>query len=317
MRNCHADLRSYDRRWIALSAASMTGLRERRDRIRALIKRRLKSAGHYQPIGFFGQGSVAMGTIVRDPEDGYDIDDGIYFARRALTGPNGGEMSAWAARQHVLDATYAEWFWDPPCPLKNCVRVYYLQGYHIDLPVYRVTPRPLAPPLIELASSIWRPSDPRAVTRWFLRANARSAGFGRNRQLVRLVRYVKAWIRARPAWNGRILGGFGVTRLVVDCYCRSVGRDDQALFDTLRAIQARLHLSLLIAHPVLPGELICPPPYDAKVRYLREQLDAALERLAPVRITRSREEALCHWDRFFRTDFFEGRPSHAPDIRLI
>ncbi len=292
----------------------MDELRARRDRIRMLIKRRLRAAGCYQPIGFHGQGSVAMGTIVRDPEDGYDIDDGIYFTRRAFVGPNGGEMSAYAARQMVLDAAYAEWFWYPPELLKNCIRVYYSRGYHIDFPVYRVTPRLLAAPLIELASSIWRPSDPRAVTRWFLRANARSPGFGRNRQLVRIVRYVKAWIRARPAWQDRILGGFGITRLVVDCYCRRGGRDDQALYDTMRAMQARLHASLLIEHPILRGELICPPPKDARVRYFRDHLDVALERLEFVQNTRSRGEALHGWDRFFRTDFFERRQFK---IRLI
>ena len=317
MRNCHADLRLYDQRWIALPASAMAGLRQRRNITRALIKRRLRAADLYQPIGFYGQGSVAMGTIVRDPGDGYDIDDGIYFARRALTGPNGGAWSAREVRDMVLEAAYSERFWAPPRMLKNCVRVYYAQGYHIDIPVYRVTPRPLAPPLIELASASWRPSDPRAVTRWFLRANARSPGEGRNRQLVRIVRYIKAWVRARASWQGLILGGFGITRLAVDCYSRSVGRDDVALYETLRGIQARLHGSLLIPHPVLADELICPPPRNAKARYLRDRLDETLARLAPLPRTRSREEALALWDGFFWTDFFQGRPGGGPDIRLI
>ncbi len=308
MRDCDADLRAYDRAAVALSAAALRDLRIRRNRIRILIKRRLLGFGFPQPIGFYGQGSVAMGTIVRDPEEGYDIDDGIYFRRRAFTGPNGGEMSAYAARQLVLEAAYAEWFWDPPEPLKNCIRVYYAQGFHIDVPVYRVTPRGLLPPLIELASSNWKPSDPRAVTRWFRIANRRSPGVAANRQLVRIVRYVKAWVRARPAWHGRILGGFGITKLVVDCYRPDVGRDDRALYETLRAIQMRLHTDPLIVHPVLPGEWICPPPENAKVRYLRDQLDGNLARLAPVSGTLSRDATLAYWDQFFRTDFFEGRP---------
>lgn len=319
MRDCDADLRAYDRAAVALSAAALRDLRIRRNRTRLLIKRRLAASGFPQPIGFYGQGSVAMGTIVRDPEEGYDIDDGVYFRPRAFTGPNGGEMSGYAARQLILEAAYAERFWDPPEMLKNCVRVYYAQGFHIDTPVYRVTPRALASPLIELASSSWKLSDPRAVTRWFRLANRRSPGVSANRQLVRIVRYMKAWVRARSAWHGRILGGFGITALAVACYQRAAGRDDRALYETLRAIQALLHAGALIPHPVLQGEWICPPPNDAKVRYLRDQLDGALARLAPVSGILSWDATLAHWNQFFRTDFFEGRPQRhrRPQFKLL
>lgn len=295
MRDCDADLKAYDRKAIALSIPATRELRLRRDRVRGQIKRRLASFGYRQPIGFHSQGSIAMGTIVRDAESGYDIDDGVYFARQALVGPYGGEMSAYAARQLMLEAAYAEYYWDPPEMLKNCIRVYYAKGFHIDIPVYRVTRRGLASSITELASSDWKRSDPRAVTRWFRAANARSASIFNGGQLARIVRYTKAWARARPAWHGRILGGFGITKLVADCYRPSLGRGDRALYETLRAIQARLHIEPRVAHPVLQDEWIGAAYDHAKVRYYRSQLDAALARLAPLPLTRRADDVLAHF----------------------
>ena len=45
-----------------------------------------------------------MHTMVQDADTDYDIDDGVYFRKDRLVGPQGGEMSALAVRQMICDA---------------------------------------------------------------------------------------------------------------------------------------------------------------------------------------------------------------------
>src|SRR4051812_22559991 len=91
--NCHVDLLALHAKKIALPASKYDELRTKRNKVRIIIKRRLREMGYLQPIGFRSQGSVAMRTVTSGGWYGsFDIDDGIYFHRRALIGPQGGEV---------------------------------------------------------------------------------------------------------------------------------------------------------------------------------------------------------------------------------
>lgn len=305
--DCHLDMMAYHRAEILLPPSQLDELRTKRNIVRARIKRRLAAMDYYQPIGFRGQGSVAMGTIIREQwYSSYDIDDGIYFSDYALSGPRGGMTSAREARAFVFAAAHDNRYTYSPEMRRHCIRVYYSQGFHIDIPVYRKTygPRGVR---IDLASTDWRPSDPLAVTRWFKAAAAMSHGFYANRQLTRIVRLVKAWTASRSNWPGRMLSGFGVTKLVVDHYRQHRGRDDRALYDTLAAIYDALERSTQIWHPVIRGETICGPGNDAPARFFRDNLGFYLERLKNIRRARTRADALRYWDSFFNCDFFVAR----------
>jgi hypothetical protein len=307
--NCHSDLLVYHARRVALRPSGYDALRSSRDKVRLSIKRRLKAMGYRQPMMIRGQGSVAMRTVTRGGYYGvYDIDDGIYFARSALTGPLGGELSPLAARERIWEAAYSEKYISPPERHKNCVRVHYKQGFHIDFPVYRITTRLFAPPLIEIASSTWKVANPNAVTAWFAAANERSPGLGASRQLARMVRYLKHWCRSRYAWQGRMPSGFAITKLVVECYRAFPDRDDRALLHLLAAIHGRLCIDTVVAHPVIKDEYICGPNKDATTRFLRQALEVALARLGPLTNGANRQAALALWDSFFNDDFFSSRP---------
>lgn len=306
--NCHLDLYAYHQATIALPPTKLAELRTKRNIVRAMIKRRLAAMDWYQPIGFRGQGSVAMGTVIREQwYSSYDIDDGIYFSTKSLTGPRGGMLSGREARSLIYEAAYDERYSDPPEMRKNCVRIYYSKGFHIDVPVYRKTLLGFAPPRVELASTEWRPSDPQAVTQWFRDAAALSPGIFTNRQLTRIVRYMKAWSGSRAEWPERMLGGFGITKLVVDHYRPHPNRDDRALLETLWAIFRALDRSTTIWHPVIQGEQVCHPDRQAPVRFLRDCLGFYLERLEGVRSAHSRAEALRYWGAFFLTEYFSNR----------
>ena len=76
-------------------------------------------------VEFVKQGSYAMKTMVRDPDNDYDIDDGVYFHKEDLVGPRGAEMTSLQARQMVRDAVDDGRFKRAPEVCSNCVRVFY------------------------------------------------------------------------------------------------------------------------------------------------------------------------------------------------
>src|SRR5260370_21742969 len=145
------------------------------------------------------------------------------------------------------------------------------------MPVYRrVTYRDARGDLYyyqELASTDWRRSDAREVTEWFEEENnSQSADTINGRQLRRTVRQIKKFARSRESWKDQILSGFGITKLVTECFCGNANREDTALHDTMRAIRDRLDWSLVIDHPVTPNETITKDSKDARARFLRDRL---------------------------------------------
>ena len=66
----------------------------------------------------------------------------------------------------------------------NCVRVYYNDGPHVDIPVYRSITDGFGNDKYELASVDWKESDPEGVNRWF-REWVKSQGGGWHGALAR------------------------------------------------------------------------------------------------------------------------------------
>jgi hypothetical protein len=161
----------------------------------------------------------------------------------------------------------------------------------------------------ELASTDWKRSDARHVTEWFEEENnTKSPDTTNGRQLRRIVRQIKKFARSRESWKGQILSGFGITKLVTECYCGDANREDLALYDTMKAMRDRLQWDLEITHPVTPNETITKDAKDARARYLRDRLTEVINALAPLfEVGCTRAKALKCWDRVFATTFFSDR----------
>jgi hypothetical protein len=122
----------------------------------------------------------------------------------------------------------------------------------------------------------------------------------------------KDFARSRMSWRGRILSGFGITKLVTETYRADAGREDKAAYDTLKAMRDRLNRSLMINHPCTQGETITQGADDAKARFLREKLDEAIDSLAVLfKPDCTRTEAMKAWDKVFNTDVFSSRADAA------
>jgi hypothetical protein len=317
MVDCSKDVIAHHDDRVTLPQDERTHMRERRDANRERLRRGLKNAGKPAPREFVSQGSYGMKTMTQHPELDYDIDDGVYFDKDALDGQRGGAMSALQARQFVRDAVDDGSFARPPEVRNNCVRVHYAKGYHVDMPVYRrIVYRDARDDLYyyhELASTEWKRSDARDVTAWFEEQNSSQSPDNDNgRQLRRIVREIKKFARSRESWKGQILSGFGITKLVTECYCGNANREDMALHDTMKAIHERLDWSLEIDHPVTPNETITKDAKDARARFLRDRLAEAINTLAPLlEPDCTRLKALKCWDRIFATTFFSERSDIA------
>lgn len=323
MYNCANDVLAYHDDEVTLPQAERTNMRGRRDANRERLKKGLKDKGKPTPREFASQGSYAMKTMTRHPAKDYDIDDGVYFDKAVLIGERGAEMTALQARQMVRDALDDGSFKTPPEVRKNCVRVYYLAGYCVDVPVYRrVTTKDIFGNESyhhELASSDWKRSDARDVSKWFEDENTKQSPDTVNgRQLRRLVREIKKYARSRESWSSQILSGFGITKLVTECFRGDIWREDRALYDTMKAIRDRLNWNLVVEHPVTPNETITKGTDDPRARFLRARLTDAIDMLAPLfEHDCTRTKALKCWDKVYATTFFSDRDESKSEKKSI
>ena len=311
MHDCHADVLAYHDEKVTLPEAERREMRKRRDTNRNRLESGLERDDEPSPYKCQSQGSYAHRTMVQQPDKDYDIDDGVYFLASNLVDSDGDERSPHDVKTMVKLAVDAAGFNKPPKVRTNCVRIYYAEGYHVDVPVYRDVLDWLGNhDRYELASSDWKESDPARVTKWFNDCNRQQSPDETNgRQLRRMARLLKGFARSRSSWRDGIATGFMITTLLAEgCYRSDNGREDRALYRTMQAMSSRLHGNLRIMHPVVMGEELTTSPEDSRTRFLLDKLDAALDALAPLFDTNcTRKQALKAWDKAFGTDFFSGR----------
>jgi cyclic GMP-AMP synthase DncV-like protein len=306
--DCSAEIRKYHDDRVTLPTPERTSMRRRRDANRDRLRVGLKKDEKPLPYAFHSQGSYRMRTMIQVDDLDYDIDDGVYFYKDALKDSSGADMSPEDARTMVEDALQDDRFNDQPEARDNCVRIYYEAGYHVDMPIYRVSGDD--DEIVELASgSQWRNADARGVTRWFEDENDRLSpkddGEGQFRRNVRLN---KKFARSRSDWKEPMPSGLAITKLCSEIFAADKEREDRALRQTMTAMRDRLNRDLLIKHPVVEGETITNGKADPKAIFLREQLTENLKHLEALdRYDCTREDALKAWGKVFNDSWFEDQ----------
>lgn len=312
--DCGEDMEKFHDDKINLSTDERTEMRERRNTGRRRLEIGLDEEEHPQPKITCTQGSYAMHTMVQDPGCDYDIDDGIYFAEDDLVDELGSPLKPQEAKERVCAALSRDKrFASPAEVLPKCVRQVYNEGYHIDMPVYRIRKEDDAQggkrEIFELAGDgSWDASDARATTRWFRKdVSARNeAHEDEGEQMRRITRLTKGQARSREDWKDETTSGIVITKLVVDHFMPSVGRDDEALLNTWKAIEAQLKKSTVVAHPVNASNLA--EEGNPKVAFFRDKLSDALEELAILEKGCTRSEARKAWDAVFDSGYFQKLP---------
>lgn len=300
MFNCNNDVCAFHDEKVTLNNSQQSEMRNHRDANRERLKKGLKNNNKPVVNSHQAQGSYAMHTMVQDENNDYDIDDGVVFLKEDLVGSQGSNKTAQDARKMVSSALDDGSFSEPPAVLKNCVRIMYQQGYHVDVPVYRQ----LEDDSLELASSDWKGSSPSEVTAWYEKSVCdQSPDESNGRQLRRITKHIKAYKNSRLSWKPKMASGFAISILVVECYVAD-GRDDISLYKTMKAIHNRLTFDLEVSHPVR-HEKLTKGPDDAKTTFLREKLSGALNNLSPLLDGDcSRLTALKAWEDVFNHQFW-------------
>lgn len=316
--DCHSEMVNFHRDSVTLSSKQQGEMRDRRNAGRTRLESGLTEAKKPQPKEICSQGSYQMRTMVQDDQNEYDIDDGVYFISDDLKDGSGVGLTPLAARTRVCDALKWDGRLKHEATIKhNCVRQEYPEGYHIDLPVYRIvtTKDGNGNPVdsYELASGDeWTKSDARAVTRWFNGlVGELNSGEMDGSQLRRITKLTKKFAR-RTQWKKQTTSGICITKLVVDHFKANANRDDKSLRDTWKAIDNQLQKSTEIKHPVLSSNLASAG--DEEVGFFRDCLHDALKTLEVLdNGDCTRAQAREAWDEVFDTTFFSDEPDNGDD----
>jgi hypothetical protein len=181
---------------------------------------------------FFIQGSYKCGTMIRTKEDECDLDLGVFF-------PHDIDVTANTLQEWVKNAV-DEASTTPPTHKKKCIRVIYKQDYHIDLPVFKKSADSDGNPMLAVKDNGFQDDDPKEFVNWF--------NENKSDQLLRIVRYLKAWCDHKRA---TMPSGLAMTILAVNNYSAD-DRDDLAVLATLKKIRETLEDSFECVMPTTP-----------------------------------------------------------------
>lgn len=316
--DCSSEVKSYHKVKVTLSKAQQDVMRDRRDNGRVRLENGLDSNGHPKYKDISSQGSYSMKTMVQDDENKYDIDDGVYFEPDNLKNDNKA-LTPLEARTRIRDALKQDKRLGTEAVIKsNCVRQEYPEGYHIDIPVYKIVKTENDNGEVathyELASkSKWIKSDARAVTKWFNGiVGTINSGDEDGSQMRRVVKLTKKFARSRTAWKDKTTSGITITKLVTDHFYSSPNRDDKSLRETWKSMHEALNDSCEVDHPVLDSKLA--EQNDTKVEFFNQKLGIALKDLNTLDETDCDvKKSRLAWDSVFNTSFFSDKPD--PDTK--
>lgn len=261
------------------------------------------------------QGSYPMRTLNQHPNHEYDIDVAVIFKKDDLP------TTALEARNRVADALLKAGgnFRKDPEARTNAVTVWYADGAHVDLAVYREV-EGFWENKLEHAGAEWSERDPQAITEWFnkqVEDRSATALFFFDSvepgQLRRVVRWFKAFARSRTSWS--LPGGMILTAVGAEEYQGDGRRDDIALYNTLMSIRSRLESNLDVNNPVTSLPLTEKPQIKAQMKRLLEKLDYVMPYLEVIEEDDCTEDrAYKAWNKVFNHEFWgAGVEAEGPE----
>lgn len=260
---------------------------------------------------FVKQGSYAMWTTIQEKDKAYDIDDGVVFNKQELKDENDINMTVQQVKKMVKKALEDKRFNKKPEIKSNCIRVFYEEGHHVDIPAYRKYINSIGKEMQEIASyDGWILSDPKRINVWFLnlieQLNKKLEDAGG--QLRRMIRLLKRFSKSRgDSWD--MPSGIKLTMLAAECFQPEI-RDDVAFYKLIDNLYKRLVSSLIVenlADQRFPREKLTRTNSDINMIFLRDKVKEALDKLKVLNDTNEIDIARKAWDWVFQSDgFFEA-----------
>ena len=286
MSNCHNLFQKFDKE-LNISNAKKKRLITSRDNLRGLIRNFFnENHSDYTPM-FAGQGSYYLGTMIKTKDNTCDLDNGVYFFPKPIE--TGTTIQKWV-KEAVYDASS-----EKPEHRKRCVRVNYAADYHIDLPVYYKDEKDddVEHPFLAVKNEEWSESDPKEFGEWF-KAEKDEKG-----QLVRIVRYLKAWgdTRSFKMPNGITMTVLAAHNINYD------DRDDIATRDTLKKIHTTLKNKWTCKMPITPEDDLLSNFKGDKDRFL-DALDKFITDAVKAIDCNNQLEASKYWRKHLGDKYF-------------
>lgn len=255
MANCNNLFRKFDNNLI-ITKTKRDSLVTSKDNLRTKIKKYfVEKHPNYKPT-FYIQGSYKMNTQIRTKDDTCDLDDGVYFKENP-DNVTSTTLQQWVkeAVDGVVDTT--------PSHRKKCITVDYKAGYNIDLPVFLFDNRKNAHPKLAVKDRDWQEDDPKE---FYIHFNEQKDDNG---QLVRMVKYLKAWCD----YKREIMpSGLTMTVMAMKNF-QSNDRDDIAFKFLLIEIEKKLKANFKCKMPTTPQD-------DLFVDYNQIRKDNFMDNLA-------------------------------------
>lgn len=270
---------------ISISSAKKKKLIVSRKALENRIREHFKSHSKFLTPKFYIQGSYKMGTMVVKKNGTYDVDLGIYFLEKPKIEPFSLQKNIHTAvNGHTKGGVEHR---------EKCIRVIYQGDYDIDLPVYYKTPQDKHPFLA--TKKCWLQSDPKELCDWFEKKK------DKNGQLIRLVKYFKAWAYQR---SRKMPNGISFTILVANNY-KPNSRDDKAFFETAKAIESTFGGGLTnttVMNPATPQDNLLKLDFNQRTKF-KEVFRQMLKEAEQAIRTNSNQKALNIWKQLFGDKF--------------
>lgn len=191
----------------------------------------------YEVLETREQGSVAMSTVTQNDSNDYDIDVAIVFDKDNIDGIGHREI-----KNIVVDALKRKCtnFKSDPEALKNCVRIEYNDGYHVDFAIYRKSDD--GNDLYEHAGSTqWEERNPATINDCFS-----SEINDKGTSLREVIRLSKMFCKSRSSWQ--MPGGL-IQSVICDEKFHDYDRMDEMFYQTMCDVRDRLNNSIEVYNP--------------------------------------------------------------------
>lgn len=324
MFNYNEQIQAYESDCVNLPQPVKDKLRDHREANRNRLKRNRPDHIRLNDDHFIPQGSMAVGLTVQEENNAYDIDDGVWFHKDDLTKEDGTQLTAREIQQMVCDALKDPNFNKQPELHNNCVRVFYAEGHHVDIPCYRKIDADTDKEQQELAGANgFTLSDPTEINRWFEKEvqERNQARDGAGSQLRVIIRLMKRFARSRgEKWD--MPNGLKLTMLAEECVPTGYERDDEAFYWLLNKLYYRLLLNLEVenrAQTKKPRDKLTKSSSDSNMIELRNHIGEALQELSVLNEPGcSKKQARAAWDWVFQTDgYFDAYDQDQAKARSL
>ena len=276
---------------IELTDSQVETLKTNREGLRNTIRKYFSDNALQQP-DFCWQGSFSMGTTIKDPDNEYDFDDGVYLNNLPE------DKDKWPKTEFVHEYIFnavKNQSAAGAIDKKKCVRVPYSDNHHVDLAIYGKAKDTYF--LAVKGDTQWEENNAKLFKEWF---DIKKKDYGDD--FVKAIRAIKKWAKVQGYSQ---FSGFYITILIGNNFSPNQ-RFDLCMKETLENILNDLRLNYKIVRPVKPMKNLTEEKYQTNAEFNEvfiKPLESFLEIVKSSVNSTSLEEATTYWSGLFGVDY--------------